>query len=215
MKRYIWALVLALSAAPTFAQDPDEFELRIGAVFAEGNLALRDVQSDNHPVQQLKRFFNQAKLPLSSVQERQLNSIVDAQIKAVRATSQNEEAIRVVNQEYTAKFYGVLTPDQRLTLRRYRTDQIMLRGGFGSLKMLLDNAKKPLTPAQEKQARALYDELNQDVKQIPRDSKGAPDRTQLDKAENNALARVVKLLTPEQLQVLIDSRQSSVNQLPR
>jgi Spy/CpxP family protein refolding chaperone len=91
----------------------------------------------------------------------------------------------------------------------------MLHGGYAQLKMILDNAKKPLTPEQERQARALYDELNQEVKQIPRDSKGAPDRMQLDKAENSALTKVVQLLTPEQRQVLVDSRQSSVNRLPR
>jgi Spy/CpxP family protein refolding chaperone len=215
MKGYVWAFVLALSTAPVFSQDPEEFETRIGAVFAEGNLALRELESENHPVAQLRRFFNQARLPLTSAQQRQLNSIIDAQAKAVKASPPNRDAIRVINEEYTAKFYGVLTPDQRLTLRRYRTDQIMLHGGYAQLKMILDNAKKPLTPEQERQARALYDELNQEVKQIPRDSKGAPDRMQLDKAENSALTKVVQLLTPEQRQVLVDSRQSSVNRLPR
>jgi hypothetical protein len=215
MSRCTFVFVLLLSTLPLLAQDPDDFESRIGAVFAEGNLALRDAQSENHPVQQLKRFFNQAKMPLTSAQERQLNSIVEAQEKAVMAARKNEEAIRAANEGYTGKFYGVLTPEQRLTLRRYRTDQIMLRGGFGSLKMLLDNAKTPLTSEQEQQARSLYEELNAEVKKLPRDSKGTPDRMLLDKAENSALARVVKLLTPEQLQVLINSRQSSVNRLPR
>src|SRR6185503_9127690 len=122
---------------------------------------------------------------------------------------------RAINQQYTGKFYGVLTVDQRLTLRRYRTDQIMLQGGFAQLKMILASASKPLTADQEKQAWAIYDGLNKDVDQMPRDAKGAHDRAQLDKAENAALAAVVKLLNKEQLQVLVDSRQSSVNQLPR
>jgi hypothetical protein len=210
MTRYVWALILMLSAPPLFAQEEDEtlFQLRIGAVFAEGNLALRDFQAENHPVQQLKRFLRDARLPLSSVQERDLNAIVDAQIKAVQASPRNDEAIHAVNQEHTTKFYNVLTADQRTALRRYRTDQIMMYGGFPALKLILENARTPLTPEQEKEASALYDEFHQQFRQMPRNSRGAPDRSQLDKVENGALARVVKLLNPAQRRALAAARQS-------
>jgi len=123
--------------------------------------------------------------------------------------------MRRINEEYSGKFYGVLTAEQRLSLRRFRTDQIMLRGGFASLKEILANATKPLSAEQEKQARLLYDQLNEQVRNLPHDSKNVPDRLELDKAEANALAAVVKLLTAEQRQVLVNSRQSSVNRLPR
>jgi hypothetical protein len=216
MKHFRWALALLVTAAPAFAQDLEDFETRIGAVFSEGNLALRDLQDANSPVQQLKRFFAQAKMPLTGAQERQLNSIIEAQGKALKSNPQTDQAkIRAVNEEYTGKFYAVLSADQRLTLRRYRTDQIMLRGGFGQLRQILGNSKRPLTPAQEEQARALYDQLNEEVKGMPTDNSGAPDRLQLDKAENDTLAKVLKLLTAEQRQVLVDSRQSSVNRVPR
>jgi hypothetical protein len=213
----VWALVLVLSALPAFAQQDEEdtlFQLRVGAVFAEGNLALRDLQADNHPVQQMKRFLRDARLPLTSAQERELNAIVEAQISAVRASPQNEEALHHVNQEYTTKFYNVLTPDQRTSLRRYRTDQIMMYGGFPALKLVLENAQTPLTPDQEKQARALYDEFHQQFREMPRDGRGAPDRLQLDKVENNALAKVVRLLTPAQRKALAAARQG-LNQRTR
>jgi hypothetical protein len=210
VKGLIWTLGLIFSILPAFGQDPEEtlLQLRIGAVFADGNLALRDIQAENHPVRQMKRFFDDAKLRLSSAQERDLNAIVDAQMLAVSANAQNEEAVRRINQEYTAKFYNVLTPDQRTALRRYRTDQIMMYGGFPALKLVMDNAKTPLTAEQDKQARALYDEFYQQFKQMPRDSKGAADRLQLDKAENETLAKVVRLLTPEQRRALAASRQA-------
>src|SRR5262245_15324959 len=121
MRRSVWALVIAFGAAPLFAQDLEEaLELRIGGVFAEGNLPLRDLQAANHPVQQIKRILDEARARLTSVQERELNSVVDAQQKAVRASSQDDEAIRRINGEYTAKFYAVLTQDQRTVLRRHR-----------------------------------------------------------------------------------------------
>jgi len=216
MRRSVWALVIAFSASPLFAQDPEEaLELRIGGIFAEGNLAVRDLQAANHPVQQIKRILNEAKVRLTAVQERELNSVVDAQQKAVSASSQNDEAIRRINGEYTAKFYAVLTQDQRTVLRRNRTDQLMMYGGLPSLKVILDNAKTPLTADQEKQARAAYDEFYEHFKQLQRDSKGLPDRVQLDKAESSALAKVIRLLTPSQRRALAASRQGSLSQTTR
>ena len=91
MSRFVWVLALVLSAAPGFAQaDPEELlrELGMGGTFALGNLAVRDIQRGNDPVQQFKRFFAQAKLPLSSSQEKQMKSIVDAQVKALVANGE-------------------------------------------------------------------------------------------------------------------------------
>ena len=44
MKRHLAIVALILFAAPAFAQDPEESVLRelgMGAIFADGNLALR------------------------------------------------------------------------------------------------------------------------------------------------------------------------------
>src|SRR5262249_33775279 len=153
MKRYLWIMSLVLGVTPAFAQDPEEATLRelgMGAIFADGNLALRLLQRGDDPVQQLKRFFAEAKLPLNSMQERKLNSIVDAQVGALQAAGQNEEAIHKANQEFTRKSNEVFTPEQRAELRRYRTEQIMMRGGFPALKLTLDNAQTPFTADQEK-----------------------------------------------------------------
>src|SRR5262245_33564774 len=163
MRRYSWIVALAIFVVPLWAQDPEESilrELGMGAILADGNLALRQLQRGDDPIQQLKRFFGQAKLPLSSAQEKKLNALVDDQIKALQAAGQNEEAIRQANQDFTRKSNEIFTPDQRGELRRYRTEQIMMRGGFPALKLTLENAQTPFTPDQEKQVQTLYNELD-------------------------------------------------------
>jgi len=97
MRRYLPIIALFLIALPAIGQDPEEAflrELGMGALFADGNLALRQLQRGNDPVQQLKRFFGEAKLPLTSAQERQLNVIVDGQVKALVAAGQDADAVR-------------------------------------------------------------------------------------------------------------------------
>src|SRR5262252_2174927 len=213
MKRHLPIVGLILFAVPLFAQDPEESVLRelgMGAIFADGNLALRQLQRGDDPVQQLKRFFIEAKLPLTTHQERHLKSIVDAQIKALQAAGHNEEAVRQANQEFTRSSNEVFTAEQRTELRRYRTEQIMMRGGFPALRLTLENAQTPLTPEQEKQAQALYADFNRQVAQLGRDSSGVPDRADLDKLEGEALSKVVRLLTPAQRRALAASRQGSL-----
>jgi hypothetical protein len=213
MKRCLWIVVFVLGVAPAFAQDPEEATLRelgMGALFADGNLALRMLQRGDDPVQQLKRFFAEAKLPLSSTQERKLNSIVDDQISALQAAGQNEEAIRRANQDFTRKSNELFTVEQRAELRRYRTEQIMMRGGFPALKLILDNAQTPFTGDQEKQVQAVYAEFSKQVTQLSRDAKGFPVRAELDKLEGEALGKVVRLLTPVQRRALAASRQGSL-----
>jgi hypothetical protein len=182
----------------------------MGGIFADGNLALRLLQRGDDPIQQLKRFFAEAKLPLSSAQERKLNSIVDAHISALEAAGHDEEAIRRANQEFTRKSNEVYTPEQRTELRRYRTEQIMMRGGFPALKLTLENAQTPFTADQEKQVQVVYADFGRQVTQLSRDTKGFPDRAELDKLEGEALGKVVRLLTPAQRRALAASRQGSL-----
>lgn len=213
MRLYVWIIALNLTAVPAFAQDQDEAFLRdlgMGALFADGNLALRQLQRGNDPVQQLKRFFAEVKAPLTPAQERQLNSIVDAQIKVLVAAGEDQDAIRRANQEFTRKTNEVYTAEQRAELRRYRTEQIMMGGGFPALRLVLENAQTPLTPEQEKEASQLYLDFNRQVTQLARDAKGVPDRAELDKLENSALGKVVRLLTPAQRRALAASRQGSI-----
>jgi hypothetical protein len=204
MKRYLWIVVLSLSVSPVFSQDREETALRelgMGAIFADGNLALRQLQSLDEPVQQLKRFFAEAKLPLSSAQQRQLTGLVDIQVKALQDAGQNESLIRAANQDFTKKSNEIFTPEQRAELRRYRTEQIMMRGGFPALRLTMENAQTPLTPEQEKDVQAIYTEFNRHV---------GTDRAELTKMEGEALGKVVRLLTPSQRKALAASRQGTL-----
>src|SRR5215813_727019 len=111
MKYHAALLVFVLSAAPAFAQNPDEEairELGMFGVYSLGNLALNDIQRGNDPVQQMKRFFAQAKLPLTSAQEKTLNGLIDSEVKSLQAAGQNEDAVRRINSDYTKKLNEVL-----------------------------------------------------------------------------------------------------------
>jgi hypothetical protein len=206
--------ILILAAGPTFAQAPEEDAIRdlgMFGVYSLGNLALSDIQRGNDPVQQMKRFFSQAKLPLTSAQEKALSGIVDSGVKALQAAGQNDDAMRRVNAEYTKKVNEALTPDQRAEMRRYRTEQIMLRGGFPALKLVLENGNAPFNADQEKQVQAIYLEFNQKANALMREKQGNPDRAELTALENQELGKVVRLLTPEQRRALAASRQGPFN----
>ena len=213
MRRFLWIMALMFISVSAFAQDPEEAALRelgVGALFADGNLAFRQLQRGNDPVEQLKRFFAEAKLPLTSAQVRQLNSIVEVQINSLQSSGQDEDAVRRANRELSRNSNEVYTADQRAALRRYRTEQIMMGGGFPALRLVLENAQTPLTLEQEKQASLLYTDFNRRVTQLARDSKGTPDHADLDKLENEALGKVVRLLNPGQRKALAASRRGSI-----
>ena len=216
--RYVVVLfAVALAAVPVFAQQDDELalhDLGMFSVFASysfGNLALADIQRGNDPLEQYKRFFNQSKLPLSSAQEKQLSRIIDDQVKVLVAAKDDQSAVRRANAEYTRKVNDTLTADQRAELRRYRTEQIMLRGGFPALKLVLENGNAPFTEEQETGVQAIYLDFNQKANALAREAKGNPDRAQLTALENEALGKVVRLLTPTQRAALAASRQGPVH----
>jgi hypothetical protein len=214
MKYHVALFAVILTVSPAFAQDVEDSVLRelgMFGVYSLGNLALNDVQRGNDPVQQMKRFFMQAKLPLTSAEEKQLNVIVAGQVKALLAAGENEDAVRRVNADYTKRVNETLTADQRAEMRRYRTEQIMLRGGFPALRLILENGNAPFAVEQEKQVQALYLDFNRQVDVLVKESKGNPDRAQLAALENQELAKVVRLLTPEQRRALAASRQGPVN----
>lgn len=208
------ALVIALVfTMPALAQQPDEQtpgELGIFGAYSLGNLALQDVERGRDPVVQMQRFFADAKVPLTSPQEDQLTAIVDAQVTALQATNPDNEALRRINAEFNRKINMVLTVEQRAELRRYRSEQIMLRGGFQALNVILQNGNAPLIADQEKQVQALYLAFAQQVAELPRDSKGEPDRAKLGALAAQELGKVVRLLTPEQRRVLAASRQGTL-----
>jgi len=214
MRRWLWIVGLAFCAVPALAQVPTEEDLLrqlgMGGTFAAGNLAVRDLQRGLDPVQQFKRFFVETKLPLTSTQEKSLGALVDSQVQAIVAANEDEQKIQQLNLEYNRKIADLLTPQQRAELRRYRTEQIMMSGGFEALKLVLENAQAPFTPDQEKAVRAIYVDFDGQVDRLPRPAKGATNRAELDRLENAALGKVVRLLTPAQRKALAASRQGSI-----
>jgi hypothetical protein len=214
MKPWLCIFALVLCAMPVFAQvQPEEDllrELGMGGTFAFGNLAVRDLQRGLDPVQQFKRFFAEAKVPLTSAQEKRLNSVVDAQVEAIVAARNEEDAIRRLNADYNRKITEILTQQQRAELRRYRTEQIMMRGGFQALKLVLENAQTPFTPDQEKEVEAIYLDFDRQVDRLPKGPKGVANRADLAQLENASLGKVVRLLTPAQRKALAASRQGAI-----
>ncbi len=182
----------------------------MGGTFAIGNLAVRELQRGLEPLQQLKRFFNEAKLPLTSAQQKRLSEIIDAHVEAMLAAGENEASIRRLDVEYTRKVNEVLTQEQRNELRRYRTEQIMMRGGFQALSLVMENAQTPFTPEQEKAVQAVYLEFDKQVDQLPKPAKGVSNRAEIDKLETASLGKVVRLLTPAQRRALATSRQGAI-----
>src|SRR5215831_13513501 len=145
MKYGLCILVVMLQIGPALAQQPtgqpDEDTLReLGMMgsYALGDLALNDIKRQSDPLAQLKRFFVEAKLPLTSSEERQLRSAIDTAIQGLQG-AKDDAAVRRANQGFTKNMFAALTPDQQTVLRRYMNEQIMLRGGFPALKLLLEN----------------------------------------------------------------------------
>jgi hypothetical protein len=215
MKLSMLSLALFLSAAPVFAQQQaDESTVRETGVFglyALGNLAIQDYRAGNEPVEQMKKFFIEAQQPLSTTQTDQLKLIVQDQVKAIQASGQTEDEMRRLNREYSSKVSDALTPSQRITLRRYRTEQIMLRGGLPALKTILEDAQVPFTPDQEAKAQALYLDFHRQASQLAADSKNPAAQTDLYKLATQSLGQVVRLLTPEQRRALAASRRGTLS----
>ena len=76
----------------------------------------------------------------------------------------------------------------------------------GTLKLTMQEAGAPLTPEQEPQIQAFYNEDAQQRQQLQREAQGRPDPAKLADLEKATMAKVVKILTPAQRKALLDSR---------
>ena len=203
MKRLISILVFVVGGTPAFAQGIDEQEgrdLNLGGRFAQGNLAVQDLFRPADPVQQLKIFFADVKLPLTKDQEQRLNAIVKAQqndtrLATDRAASNDE--IRAVNQEYFKQINVVLTPEQQGSWRHYRAEQIRLRGGFPALKQVLEQGGVPLADAQEKSIQKIFENFAARHARLA-ESTTNPEVVEVDRLVVAEFDRVIALLTAEQ-----------------
>jgi hypothetical protein len=86
----------------------------------------------------------------------------------------------------------------------------MMRGGYQALRLIMENAQTPLNDEQEKQIQAIYVDFNRQIDQVNLNNKGTSSRVELDKLENEALGKVVRLLTPMQRRSLAASRQGTI-----
>jgi hypothetical protein len=114
--------------------------------------------------------------------------------------------LRKINDDLVAKISAVLKPDQQAVFKKYQNDQIKAAGGFGALKVVMEEAGAPLTPEQEPQIQGLYTEDAQQHAQLVRESQGQPDPAKVADLERATMTKVARLLTAAQRKALLDSR---------
>jgi len=113
--------------------------------------------------------------------------------------------LQKINDDVLAKIVGVLKPDQQTAFKKWQNDEIKKAGGFGALKVTMEEAGAALTTTQEPQIQALYVEDQQQRRQLQRDGQGTADPAKIAELEKTTMGKVVRLLTPEQRKALLDS----------
>src|SRR5579884_4067172 len=66
-----------------------------------------------------------------------------------------------MNKELQDKVVAALKPEQQAALKKYETDQIRKAGGFPAFKLNMQDAGVNLTPEQEQQIQAIYNDEDQ------------------------------------------------------
>ena len=116
------------------------------------------------------------------------------------------EQLKKINDDLMAKITNGLTPDQQAAFKKYLNGEIKKAGGFGALKIIMEEAGAPLTAEQEPQIQGFYSEDAQQRAQLLRESQGKPDSTKLADIDRTTMSKVVKVLTAAQRKALLDSR---------
>jgi len=116
------------------------------------------------------------------------------------------EELKKINDDLMTKITAALKPDQQAAFKKYLNGEIKKAGGFGALKVTMEEAGAPLTAEQEPQIQGFYTEAAQQSAQLRRESQGRPDQAKLDEIDKGVMAKVVKVLTPAQRKALLDSR---------
>jgi hypothetical protein len=125
---------------------------------------------------------------------------------AALANGPAAQEIRKLNDDLMAKITEVLKPDQQAAFKKFQNDEIKKAGGFGALKIVMEDAGAPLTTEQEPQIQALYNDDAQQRLQLVRESQGNPDPAKLADLQKATMAKVVRILTPAQRKALLESR---------
>ncbi len=110
-----------------------------------------------------------------------------------------------INVELQTKVTEALAPEQQAGLKKYHNDQIRKAGGFGAMKLTMEEAGTPLTADQEAQIQALYDDQDKQMKQLTIDSQGQPDAAKVAALKAQIGPKLVKVLNADQKKTLVDS----------
>ncbi|HLH29940.1 MAG TPA: Spy/CpxP family protein refolding chaperone, partial [Terriglobia bacterium] len=116
------------------------------------------------------------------------------------------DEMKKINDDMLAKIMAALKPEQQAAFKKYLNAQIKKAGGFGALKVTMEEAGAPLTPEQEPQIQGFYNDDAQQRAQLMRESQGKPDPAKLADVDKATMGKVVKVLTAAQRQALLASR---------
>ena len=125
---------------------------------------------------------------------------------AALANGPSAEELRRINDDLMVKITAALKPDHQAAFKKYLNDEIKKAGGFGALKVTMEEAGAPITGEQEPQIQAFYADDAQQRAQLFREAQGRPDPAKLAEIERATMAKVAKVLTPAQRKALLDSR---------
>jgi hypothetical protein len=203
--RRIWLLSVLLAATPLLAQD----DAPAGALTGSGGAQVFTRVDAANPMDQVKSFLSKASITLNSDQEKTLRPSIESTLKQLRESNGRRgggEEIRKLNDDLIAKITAVLKPDQQAAFKKFQNDEIKKAGGFGALKIVMEEAGAPLSAEQQPQIEAFYNEDAQQRAALVRESQGHPDPAKLADLQKATMAKVVKVLTPAQRKALLDSR---------
>src|SRR5579862_9721783 len=177
--RKIWLLAALFTATHLFAQD----EAPAGGLAGGGGAQVFTRVDAVNPMDQVKTFLAKANVTLAADQEKTLRPAVEASLKQLREISDRAgagrggrgdrkgaggpgltalangpaaEEIRKINDDLMAKITEVLKPDQQAAFKKFQNDEIKKAGGFGALKIVMEEAGAPLTAEQEPQIQGFY-----------------------------------------------------------
>jgi hypothetical protein len=165
-------------ATPLFAQD----DAPAGALTGSGGAQVFTRVDAANPMDQVKSFLSKASITLNSDQEKTLRPSIESTLKQLRESNGRRggsEEIRKLNDDLIAKITAVLKPDQQAAFKKFQNDEIKKAGGFGALKIVMEEAGAPLSAEQQPQIEAFYNEDTQQRTALVRESQGHPDPAKL------------------------------------
>ncbi len=125
---------------------------------------------------------------------------------AALANGPSAEEFKKINDEMLSKTTAALNPEHQTALKKYLNAELKKAGGFGALKVTMEEAGAPLTAQQEPQIQGFYTEDAQQRAQLPKDAQGHQDPAKLAEIDRATMGKVVKVLTDAQKKALIASR---------